>query len=60
MELWINLVMTRMRINDGDKGAADPNQIWVRAWTTAVDPGLGAAHGWQRREPGHRRRRGEA
>ena len=51
--------MTRMRIDDGDEGIADPNQIWARARTMTADLGLGATHRWERREPGHWRRRRE-
>ena len=57
VELGTKLAMTRMRINDDDEGVADPNQIWVRARMMAMDPGLGAAHEWERRKPGHQRRR---
>jgi len=42
--------------DDGDEAAVDPNQIWARARMMAVDPGLGAAHEWERREPGRWRR----
>ena len=38
---------------------AVPDQIWVRARTTVVDLDLRVALGWERREPGHRRRRRE-
>ena len=53
MELRTKLAMTRMRIDDGDEGVADPNQIWVRARTMAMDPGQGAAHERERRKAGH-------
>ena len=48
--------MTRMRIDDDDEAAVDPNQIWARARMMAADPGLGATHEWERREPGRWRR----
>ena len=57
MEPGTNLAMTRTRIDDGDEGVADPNQIRVRARKTTADSGLGAAHGWERHEPGRRQRR---
>ena len=33
MESWTKLAMTRTRIDNGDEGMVDPNQIWVRART---------------------------
>ena len=57
MEPGTKLAMTRTRIDDGDEGVADPNQIWVRARTMAMDPGLGTAHERERRKPGRQRRR---
>ena len=57
MEPVIKLAMTRTRIDDGDEAAVDPiNQIWARVRMMAVDLGLGAAHKWERREPGRWRR----
>jgi hypothetical protein len=59
VEPGIKLAMMRTRINDGNEGAADPNQIWVRARTTTTDSVLGAMHRRERRELGHWRRRWE-
>ena len=59
MEPGTKLAMTRTRIDDGDEGVADPNHIWVRARTMAIDPGLGAMHERKRRKSGHQRRRRE-
>ena len=50
-------VISRRRGCDGDdddEAAVDPiNQIWARARMMAADLGPGAAHEWERREPGH-------
>ena len=59
MDPGTKLAMTRTRIDDGDEGMVDPNQIWVRARTMAMDPGLGAAHELERCKPGRQRRRRE-
>ena len=56
MEMGTKLAMTRMRIDDGDEGVVDPNQIWVTARSMAMDPGLGAVHERERRKSGHQRR----
>ena len=59
MESGTKLAMTRTRIDDGDEGVADPNQIWVRARMMAMDLGLGAVHERERRKPGRQQRRRE-
>jgi hypothetical protein len=52
----MELVMTRTRIDDGgeDDDGSGSDQIWARARTTMVDLNMGAAHGRERCESGHR------
>ena len=52
VEPGTKLAMTRTRI---DEGMADPNLVWVRARTMAMDPGLGTVHERKRRKTGRQR-----
>ena len=51
MEPETMLAMTRTRIDDGDEGMADPNQIWVRARMMVMDSGLSAVFERERHKP---------
>ena len=60
----MELAMMRTRIDDGGEYDTTtmevvPDQIWVRVRTTVADLDLRVVLGWERHEPGHRRRQRE-